>query len=418
MTFILLLTALYGGLIVPGVLLTLLRLERRTAAKRIAMLNDGSLYVERLRAIHLIERRHTPDSRDFNRRDLRSAPAIFALWLPIALAVASPFVSGASEAALLMSATCGVWWWRKLDSAAVVSAWFYPFAAWTLSATIWLAVMTVSSVANIPARLAPGGVDPLNLQLWDGVFADPTIPILAATWGLTGLAVATVALVEKRGSRIPAAIAVVTWAPMAVVVCTGSFLGAHQFALAVGFIGYAMSRSKRQQRDYATELIAIGSDTGASAFAPRIPLPRAAVYAALVATVATFTVAAVDIGSWTIASTNSLSFFSPDNPWPWFIYIQVWLVACPGVVLLAWSVVNHSLDRYGAMALGFIWPLVLAFLLDMHADRGPGWLWQYQDWLLVPAFAAGMVTSMWVVTYGIRAKLVRAPEVHGSGWVS
>ena len=173
-----------------------------------------------------------------------------------------------------------------------------------------------------------------------------------------------------------------------------------------------MSRAKRRQRDYATELNMIGSVTGEgnSDIAPRAMLPRVVVNAVIIATTATLAAAAINIGWWTIASTNALELFSDDNPWPWFIYIQVWLVACPGIALLAWSVVNRNLDRYGAMGLGLMWPLVLAFLLDMHAERGPGWLWEYQDWLLVPAFAAGMVIAMWAVTYGIRARLSEYPK--------
>ena len=412
MTFVLILAALYGGLAVPFVLLAVLALERRNASKRIASLKDGRLRVEQLRAIHLIENRQPKVHRNLNRRDLRTAPAILALWVPVALSVASPFASGASETALLLCAICGVWWWQKLESSGVANAWYFPIAAWMASSTIWLATMSASSIAEFPLRAAPEAVDPLNLQLWDGVFHEPIVPIFASVWGCIILALATVAVVKTRATWFPSLLLLAGAAPLATVVWTGSLLSAHQIALAVGLVGYAMSKAKRRQRDYATELNMIGSVTGEgnSDIAPRAKLPRVVVNAVIVATTATLAVAAINIGSWTIASTNALRLFSDDNPWPWFIYIQVWLAACPGIALLAWSVVNRNLDRYGAMGLGFMWPLVLAFLLDMHTDRGPGWLWEYQDWLLVPVFAAGMVVAMWVVTYGIRAKLPEYPK--------
>lgn len=218
MTFVLILAAVYCGFVLPFALLLLLTFERRGTAKRIDLLKDGRLHVEQLRAIHLIENRQPKVPRNLNGRDLRTAPAILALWVPVVLSVASPFASGASETALLLCAICGVWWWQKLESSGVANAWYFPIAAWMASSTIWLATMSASSIADFPLRAAPEAVDPLNLQLWDGVFLEPTVPIIASVWGCIILTMATVAVVKTPATWFPMLLLLTGAAPLATVV--------------------------------------------------------------------------------------------------------------------------------------------------------------------------------------------------------
>ena len=284
---------------------------------------------------------------------------------------------------------------------------------------------------------------------------------------------AVIAAVRVRDSRLSSALVIVSWMPFAIVVGASSISGAHQFALAVGLIGYALSKSNRRVADTIAERAIISTDPdcasqtrsseveiGRSVLVPsatvcvaivalffvaqwssaqlgiegrwmeltavasgtgiaiaywntRVSLKRAATHALLIATVATVFASALVIGSWTITSSQSPDPVSFLDPWPKFIYIQALMAALLGAVIMLWAAAKRTLGGYCAMSMGFMWPLVLAYLLNAHRDREMEWLWQLGDWILVPVFAIGMVTAMWVANNISRPRGAHCDDASG-----
>ena len=473
MWYIVLIAALWGGTVAPLVLLALLLMERRRSAKRQRMLRSNATYVERMLAIREIEDFRPPIRRRFELGDPSIAPAAFALWIPAALVLVSPILSGATEVALLLSATCGVWWWRRLETSGVTRAWHYPLAAWTFIGAAGLAVTVGSIVWNFPARDSPEVVDPFLPLIWDNVFSGHTFMMVAAAWGLIASAVTVIVAMRTHDSRLPALLVLTVWAPFAAVVWAGSFSGAHQIAFAAGLIGYALSRSNRRVRDSIEQramisagpdsdwqrrpstgefdrnvlvpnaalciavvavffaarwgsanlgiegrwpeltALALGAGIAIAYWKTRVSLMRAATYGLLVATAATLLTSTLVIGSWTVTAAASPDPFSFLNPWPTFIYIQAMVAAFIGAFIVLWAAVKRNLGGYGAMSMGFMWPLTLAYLLNVHGDREMEWFWQLHDWILVPVFAIAMVAAMRVVTHNSRPRGAHCDDVTG-----
>ena len=443
----------WGATIVPLVMLVSLAFERLQAARRLARLDPDAPYETRLQAEHEARQSRKVPIRHIEWRDFASPRAILPAMLALLLALTPPLVEGWSDVGLLIGVIGSITCWSHLQRSGVRYAATYASAVWCVPAIVWVAVMLATSGAY------PAGNDyPWQYVIWHRAVTDPVVPAVLLAWALILIRLAIFCSLRRRFGRFAIVLTATAVIPLATVVVAGSLLGSAQAALAVVMIGYIMSKSGRRLGDAAaartkadasargeTESVITGPQLNRGDVILGAALVMASVTAtnvlqvfadislfegvwrarvmlvvalALVSSLAfmqrgrrdapilgaTITVAAIfalslqTVGSWVLADFDSPGSSVVDLAGQGIIYQQVTVMALGGLLIFAWSVARHRFTGYGAMAIGFAWPLIMTGMLGPQIFKFVVFPLTIQAWIPVSIAAPLVIAAMWFVS--------------------
>ena len=438
----------WGATIVPLVMLVLLAFERLQAARRLARLDPDAPYETRLQAEHEARQSRSVPTRHIEWRDFASPRAVVPATLAILLALTPPLAAGWSDFGLLIGVIGAVTWWSHLQRSGVKYGSVYASLIWALPAIVWIAMM-LGTASAYPSD----DFTPWHYRIWDIALPDPLVPVLASVLYVSLVPLAFHCILRRGFSQFAIALTVTAVIPLATIVLAGSLLGPAQAALAVAMIGYIMSKSRRRLSDAATartkadaavpcetetcsawhqfnrgDIIICVALVMATVIAMNALLvfldiaifdgdwqSRVALVAgfALVSVMAftrrgwrdalwvgtIITVAAVfalslqTVGSWVLAPLASPESSSGEFTGPWIIYAQVNVLALVGLAVFVWAIARHKSNEYGAMSIGFAWPLIMAGMLGTQLFYGTNSL-TVQTWIPVAMAAPLVIATM------------------------
>ena len=427
MIWVLLMTAIFGPLVVPSVMGVLVWMERGKHNARISQQFPSHTDWWRQRssaglspghAVALVPR-HFKLSDALNRSGILSL-AVVALMAPALWQ--SLFVANFLFA--VHPVVC-VAWWLELRRRGVIHAEVYPLAAWIMAYVAWAAgLLAPAEWVAWAGPASSGGSDGATSGLW----------LLYAASGLA-CSVGGIALARMHRPPITPLLCVAAWIPLASIVWSASFLfGFLGLVMTVGVVGFGISKEARRLRDEAA--------TRDEAYAP-ISLPGLSLAGSLrlIASVGAVVIAAsvlsigiresgllnqagVIVATWSallIASLLAVWFARRDRAarnvaawaagafiavmslvafqmmlaetWPWFFdpswvleasvegepstfllftYVQALAVGVIAAVLLVVAVIRGRTREYGAMLLGILWVPIALATAGMHSDDGRG----------------------------------------------
>ena len=453
MLFTIAFATVWGATIVPLVMLVSLAFERLQAARRLARLDPDEPYEARLQAEHEARQSRNVPTRHIEWRDFASPRAVVPATLATLLALTPPLVEGWSDVGLLIGVIGSITWWSHLQRSGVRYAATYASAVWCVPAIVWVAVMLATSGAY------PAGNDyPWQYVIWQRAVTDPVVPAVLLAWALILIRLAIFCSLRRRFGRFAIVLTATAVIPLATVVVAGSLLGTAQAALAVVMIGYIMSKSGRRLGDAAaartkadasargeTESVITGPQLNRGDVILGAALVMASVTAtnvlqvfadislfegvwrarvmlvvalALVSSLAfmqrgrrdapvlgaTITVAAIfalslqTVGSWVLADFDSPGSSVVDLAGQGIIYQQVTVMALGGLLIFAWSAARHRFTGYGAMAIGFAWPLIMTGMLGPQIFKFVVFPLTIQAWIPVSIAAPLVIAAMWFVS--------------------
>ena len=430
----------WGATIAPLILFGTLLLERRQAARRLAKLDADAPYETRRRAEHEARLGRTLETRRFEWYDLASPRAIVPGVLAVLLALTPPLIAGLSDVGLLIGVVGAVLWWSGLRRAGVRNAGVYASLVWCVPAIVWMAVMLVASDSSFVS-----GYTPWHYNDWNRVFPSTVAPLLVLAWSFVLLLLAVYLAIRIESNLVVYALVASAVVPQAIVVLGGSIFASAQAALAVGLIGYVMSKARRRQCDAARARAKVDASAPDSIESVLnrgdIPLGAALVMAvvimanvlqvfadtsitgsdwplrvallmgigtvsilaflrhgwresiargAIVTFAVIFALSFQTAGSWLLTELVWTGSLSDALIFPGIIYAQVGMLASVGLLLLAWSAARRRLTEYAAMGIGFTWPLIMAGMLDAQ--------FSVLHWLPITLSAIPVVAAMWVVS--------------------
>lgn len=427
MIWVLLITAIFGPLVVPSVMGVLVWMERgkhnARTEQQIPSHTDwwrqrSSAGLSPGRAVALVPR-HFKLSDALNRSGILSlavvvlmAPALWqSLFVPNFLFAVHPVLCVA--------------WWLTLRRRRVIHAEVYPLAAWIMAYAAWAAGLLAPAEWVAWAETASsGGSDGVASGLW----------LLYVGSGLA-CAIGGVALARMHRPPISPLLCVAAWIPVASIVWSASFLfGFLGLVMTVGVVGFGISKEVRRLRDEAETRDSVDAQTLRQR-------PRLADSGTLIASVGAVVIAAtalsvgiresgllnqvgIIVATWSaplIASLFAVWFARRDGhtrnvaawaagafiavmslvafqmmlaeTWPWFFnpswvleasvkgepstfflftYVQALAVGVIAAVLLVVAVVRGRASEYGAMLLGILWVPIALATAGMHSDDGRG----------------------------------------------
>ena len=453
MFLLLLYATVFGAMVVPLIMLGWLLMERRHAARRLARLDTEAPYETRRRAEHEAKQNRNVPTRHIEWRDLASPRAIVPATLATLLALTPPLAPGWSDFGLMIGVVGSAMWWSTLQRSGVAHASTYASAVWCVPAMVWVAVMLATG-----STYPMDDYYPWHYQIWHRALTDTVVLALLLAWALILIPSAIYSALRPELSRATVALTLLAVIPLATVVLAGSIAGAVQAALGVGLIGYGMSKSRRRLSDAARARARVDasaqSETGIGVAVLQFNRREIVIGAALVLAVvvgvnalhvfldiaifdgdwqsrvalvaafalvsglafmrrgardalvlgSTITVAAVialslqTVGSWILAplasSESSVDYFV----FPWNTYAQVGVLALVGLLIFAWSAAQRRLAEFGAMCIGFAWPIIMAGMLGINVFDGTGFLFTIQAWLPVSIAAPFVIVAMWFVS--------------------
>ena len=442
----------WGATIMPLVMLVSLAFERLQAARRLARLDPDAQYETRLQAEHEARQRRNMPTRHIEWRDLASPRAVVPATLAILLALTSPLVEGWSDVGLLIGVIGAITWWSHLQRSGAKYGYVYASLIWALPALVWVAMMLGTASARPSDDYAPW-----HYTIWDLALPDPVVPVLASVLYVS-LAPLAFYCTSRRGfNRFAIALTVTAVIPLVTVVLAGSLLGPAQAALAVAMIGYIMSKSWRRLSDAATARARVDAavpretETGSAwhqfnrgdiivgtalvlamviavqalqafldiaifdgAWQTRVMLMatfalvsglafmrrgwRDALWVGTTITVAAvFALSMQTVGSWILTPLTSPESSSDVFVGSRIIYAQIGVLALVGLLLFAWASARRKSAEYGAMSIGFAWPLVMAGMLGTQLFYGTNSL-TVQIWIPVAVAAPLVIATMWFVS--------------------
>ena len=438
----------WGATIVPLVMLASLAIERLQAARRLTRLDPDAPYETRLQAEHEARQSRNVPTRHIEWRDLASPRAVVPATLALLLALTPPLVEGWSDVGLLIGVIGAITWWSHLQRSGVKYGSVYASLIWSLPAIVWIAMM-LGTAGAYPAD----DYTPWHYRIWDLAVPDPVVPVLASAIYVSLAPLAFYCTLRRGFSQFAIALTVTAVIPLATIVLAGSLLGPAQAALTVAMIGYIMSKSRRRLSDATTARAKIDATVPRGTglrfawhqFSRRdiiigVALVTATVIAmnalqvfldiaifdgdwqsrvvlvvafALVSSLAfmrrgrrdapvlgpTITVAAVfalslqTVGSWVLAPLVSPESSAGEFAGPWIIYAQVTVLALVGLAVFLRATARRKPAEYGAMAIGFAWPLIMAGMLGTQLFYGTNSL-TVQTWIPVAMAAPLVIATM------------------------
>ena len=442
----------WGATIVPLVMLVLLAFERLQAARRLARLDPDAPYETRLQAEHEARQSRSVPTRHIEWRDFASPRAVVPATLALLLALTPPLVEGWSDVGLLIGAIGSVTWWSHLQRSGVKYGSVYASLIWALPAIVWIAMM-LGTAGAYPV----GDYTPWHYTIWDLALPDPVVPVLASVLYLSLMPLAFYCTLRRGLSRFAIVLTVGAVIPLATVVLAGSLLGPAQAALAVAMIGYIMSKSRRRLSDTATARARVDAavpretETGSArhqfnrgdiiigvalvmatviamnalqvfldiaifdgAWQTRVMLVatfalvsvlafmrrgwRDALWVGTIITVAAvFALSLQTVGSWLLTPLTSPESSSDVFAGSRIIYAQVNVLALVGLAVFIWAIARRKSAEYGAMSIGFAWPLIMAGMLGTQLFYGINSL-TVQTWIPVAMAAPLVIATMWFVS--------------------
>ena len=324
----------------------------------------------------------------------------------------------------------------------------YASLVWSVPAMVWMAVMLVASNASFA-----GDYTPWHYNNWNAFLPSPVVPLLVLAWSFVSLLLAVYFAIRIETNVVVYALTASAVIPQAIVVLGGSIFSSAQAALAVGLIGYVMSKARRRHCDAARARAKVDTSTTHYLQAPfnrgDIVLGTAMVVAMVIAVnvlqvfadtsitgsdwplrlallmgigtvsilaflrhgwresitrgaIVTFAVIFAlsfqTAGSWLLTELVSTGSLSDSLIFPETIYAQVGTLALVGLLLFAWSAARHRLMEYAAMGIGFTWPLIMAGVLGSQFFEGTGFTLTVLHWLPVTLSAIPVLAAMWVVS--------------------
>ena len=443
----------WGATIVPLVMLVSLAFERLQAARRLARLDPDAPYETRLQAEHEARQSRSVPTRHIEWRDFASPRAVVPATLAILLALTPPLAAGWSDVGLLIGVIGSITWWSHLQRSGVRYAATYASAVWCVPAIVWVGVMLATSGAY------PADNDyPWQYVIWNRAVTDPVVPAVLLAWALILIRLAIFCSLRRRFGRFAIVLTATAVIPLATVVVAGSLLGSAQAALAVVMIGYIMSKSGRRLSDAAaartkadasargeTESVITGPQLNrgditlgvalvlatviavnasqvfldTAIFEGKWPL-RVALFAGLallsgllfmrrgrrdfliigaaITVAAIFALSLQTVGSWVLADFDSPGSSVVDLAGQGIIYQQVTVMALGGLLIFAWSAARHRFTGYGAMAIGFAWPLIMTGMLGPQIFKVVVFPLTIQAWIPVSIAAPLVIATMWFVS--------------------
>ncbi len=442
----------WGATIVPLVMLVSLAFERLQAARRLSRLDPDAPYETRLQAEHEARQSRNVPIRHIEWRDFASPRAVVPATLATFLALTPPLAGGWSDFGLLIGVIGAVTWWSHLQRSAVKYGSVYASLIWSLPATVWIAMM-LGTASAYPSD----DFTPWHYRIWDIALPDPLVPVLASVLYVSLVPLAFYCILRRGFSQFAIALTVTAVIPLATIVLAGSLLGPAQAALAVAMIGYIMSKSRRRLSDATTAQAradtAMPRETGIGFAVPQfnrseIVIGTALVLAMVIAVQAlqvfsdiaifdgdwqirvalvagfalvsglafmrrgrrdapilgtTITVAAVfalslqTVGRWILTPLISPESSAGDFAGPSIIYAQVTVLALVGSAVFIWATARRKPAEYGAMSIGFAWPLIMAGMLGTQLFYGTNSL-TVQTWIPVAMAAPLVIATMWFVS--------------------
>ena len=276
--------------------------------------------------------------------------------------------------------------WLRLRRANVIGAEVYGLSAWVVGQSLWLSGLLITTRFETPGS----GFDLLG-------------PWFYATGGLFQVAalvyafasVATALWLMRRGAgQSVGVLLLLGWLVFGVAVWSHTVVGVVHVAFTLGITGYAISREVRRKLDCGMPESGPSVEPVAFSILGSRDRMSAISFALLgVVTLAAFFVVGMwvaDIG-WLFEENGA-----GDFGIGWIMYVQVLPVAAASLVagVIVWKA--GRLIRYGAMLIGFMWPLVLSLAVVPHrhlSESGP----ELVGWIRVPFVAMLTLYVMWRV---------------------
>jgi len=104
------------------------------------------------------------------------------------------------------------------------------------------------------------------------------------------------------------------------------------------------------------------------------------------------------VGSWVLADFDTPGSSVVDLAGQGIIYQQVTVMALGGLLIFAWSAARHRFTGYGAMAIGFAWPLIMTGMLGPQIFKVVVFPLTIQAWIPVSIAAPLVIAAMWFVS--------------------
>lgn len=119
---------------------------------------------------------------------------------------------------------------------------------------------------------------------------------------------------------------------------------------------------------------------------------------AAITVAAIFALSLQTVGSWVLADFDSPGSSVVDLAGQGIIYQQVTVMALGGLLIFAWSAARHRFTGYGAMAIGFAWPLIMTGMLGPQIFKFVVFPLTIQAWIPVSIAAPLVIAAMWFVS--------------------
>ena len=343
-----------------------------------------------------------PIARDIRFRDL-TTPYAIALGLQTILAGPALRISwSTADIPLVLSTILAIIWWVQLRRRGVKHAEVYALTAWIAPRLAWTATSMLFSGDfhwNVP------GYDGLGFTFakWSDIVGGETLPALALMLGAVPLLAALVAMRLRISRFQPLAVASLAFGYVAIFWVTNPF-GALHSMLAMGLIGFGVSRVAWQQRETQRAQAAEATSNPANESDAIDGSERRAHVIAIADLGIATVLCAVGISrgliwlfsDWPVTAHESMFFYS--------VYL-VYVIAAGVVILIIAAILalRRRLMRYGAVILGLMWPMLMLFAFDL-VGRGEAlseadWLvsWQPHHLITTIILTYAMIWIMWCV---------------------
>ena len=427
MIWVLLMTAIFGPLVVPSMMAVIVWVERgkHNARTKQQFPSQTDWWRQRSGTRFGAGSAAAPVARHFKPSDALNCSSILSLAIVVLIAPAlwqSVFMANFLFA--VHPVVC-VAWWLTLRRRRVIHAEVYPLAAWIMAYAAWVAgLLAPAEWVAWAETTSSGGSDGVASGLW----------LLYSASGLAS-AIGGIALARMHRPPISPLLCVAAWIPLASIVWSASFLfGFLGLVMTVGVAGFGISKEVRRLHDQAATrdeahgptslpgLSQVGSlrlisSVGAVvvvASALSIGIRESGMLNQVGVIVATWSApliaglfaawfarrdrAARNVLAWAagafIAVMSLVAFqMMLAETWPWFFdpswvleasvegepstfllftYLQALAVGVIAAVLLVVAVIRGRASECGAMLLGILWVPIALATAGIHSDDGRG----------------------------------------------